>query len=158
MSNKTIYSFSSNIVFILNNIFDFSTLPILTLWLEVTDIINFIKMNIKYHYNHKHQSLAMKVDNYMLLWLHHEYFISTIINKKLKQQYIEFFWIIDWIDWLVYKLDILSHWCIHLVFTVIQLKSCFLFLINLYNYFCSDKSSMMFVEDDMKKWKFFELE
>lgn len=93
--NKTVYDFSSNTVFILNTE---SILSILTAWIEVSDIIDFVKINIKYHYNWWHQSLAMRIDDYVLLQLHCKYFTLTITNKKLSQQYVKFFWIIDKID------------------------------------------------------------
>jgi len=99
----------------------------------------------------------MCVDDYALLRLHCEYFISAITNKKLKQQYVEFFQIINWIDWLVYKLDILSYWCVYSIFIITQLKSYSLSKNNSYNCSHSEESSTVFVEQDINKWKFFEL-
>jgi len=95
--NKTVYEFSLNVIFTLNIAAE-SILPLPASWIEVADVVDFAKMNIKYHYDWKHQPLVMWVGNYMLLWLHCEYFISAITNKKLEQQYVEFFWIINWID------------------------------------------------------------
>ncbi len=97
MSNKIVYKFSLNIIFILNIAAE-SILSLSAFWIEVVDVVDFVKMNVKYHYNWKHQPLVMQVSNYALLWLHHEYFISAITNKKLEQQYVEFFCIINWID------------------------------------------------------------
>ena len=94
MLNKIVYEFSSNIIFTLNIAAE-SVLSLLVFQIEVTDVVDFTKINIKYHYNQKHQSLVMQVSNYALLQLHHEYSILTITNKKLKQQYVEFFQIID---------------------------------------------------------------
>jgi len=47
--NEIIYRFSLNIVFILNSAE--SILSISVLHLEVINVINFIKINVKYHYN-----------------------------------------------------------------------------------------------------------
>ncbi len=90
MPNKMIYEFSLNVIFTFNIAAE-SILPLLASWIEVTDVIDFAKMNIKYHYNWKHQPLVMWVGNYALLQLHCEYSISAITNKKLKQQYVELF-------------------------------------------------------------------
>jgi len=156
MPNKIIYKFSLNVIFTLNIAAE-SILPLSASWIEVTDVIDFAKINIKYHYNWKHQPLVIWVGNYALLQLHCEYFISAITNKKLKQQYVELFQIIDWIDQLVYKLDISSHWCVHSVFTVTQLKLCSSLKNDFFNYSHSEESSTVFVKENTESWKFFKL-
>ena len=65
MSNKTIYRFSSNIVFTLN--ITEHILLILSAQIEVADTIDFVKMNVKYYYDRKHQSLTMQIEDYTLL-------------------------------------------------------------------------------------------
>ncbi len=40
----------------------------------------------------------MQIEEYILLRLHHKYFILVIINKKLNQQYVRLFQIIKKID------------------------------------------------------------
>lgn len=89
MLNEMIYKFSLNIISIfINDVFTFYTnmkciLPLSALQVKVINTINFIKINIKYHYNQKYQSLIMCVSEYVLLQLHYSYFISVITNRKL---------------------------------------------------------------------------
>ena len=131
MPNKIVYEFSLNVIFILN-IAAKSILPLSVFQIEVADAVDFIKMNIKYHYNQKHQLITMKIENYTLLKLLKDYFISVITNKKLDQQYVKLFQIIEKIEWLVYRLNILFYWYIHLIFTIVQLKFCSLFYSDSY--------------------------
>ena len=46
-----------------------------------------------------------------------------IANAKFGQQYIELFKILDRVNKQAYRLDILSHWRIHSIFSLTQLKS-----------------------------------
>jgi len=151
ISNETIYEFSSNVVFLLNIDDHNHILSLSVLWIEVTDTINFVKINVKYHYDWKHQSITMMIDNYMLLQLHHDYSILIIINKKLEQQYVRSFQIIKKIKWLVYKLNISSHWCVHSVFTVTQLKSCSSLNINSYQHSQLKESFTVFVKENINE-------
>ena len=66
-------------------------------------------MKIKYYYDRKHQSMYLKIDDYVCICLHHEYDNSTIaiLDKKLSQQYVKSFKIIEKIERLIYKLDLL---------------------------------------------------
>ncbi len=50
MPNKTVYEFSLNVIFILN-IAAKSILSLSVFQIEVADAVDFIKMNIKYHYD-----------------------------------------------------------------------------------------------------------
>ena len=64
------YEFSLNIIFILILILNINTeyiLLIISAQIEIVNIINFIKINIKYHYNQKHQSLVIYINKYILL-------------------------------------------------------------------------------------------
>ena len=71
---------------------------------KIIDVIAFVQMINKYYYDRKHQFLFMKIDDYALIKLHHDYNISTIeiFDKKLNQQYIDFFKIFEKIDNLTY--------------------------------------------------------
>jgi len=100
MSNKTIYEFSLNIIviFILSTVFTSNSkyvLLILSAQIKIINAIDFTNLNIKYYYDWKHQSMTVRIKNYTLLQLHCEYFILTIVNKKLRQQYVRLFWVID---------------------------------------------------------------
>ena len=78
---------------------------------EMTDVIAFVQMISKYYYDRKHQFLFMKTDDYALIRLHHDYNISTIeiLDKKLSQQYVDSFKIIEKIDNLAYRLKLSNH-------------------------------------------------
>ena len=68
-------------------------------------------MQIKHHYDRKHQTLYMKFENYVYIRLHHEYDISAIamLESKLSQQYAESFKILKKVDQLSYRLDLSTH-------------------------------------------------
>ena len=57
---------------------------------------------------------------------HHDYIISKIINKKLSQQRVEFFTILDKINNFVYQLKFSSIIFIYFVIFIVQLE--FLFI------------------------------
>ena len=78
---------------------------------EIVDVIVFVQMINKYYYDRKHQFLFMKIDDYALIRLHHEYNILTIdvLNKKLNQQYVDSFKIFEKIDNFAYRLKFLNY-------------------------------------------------
>ena len=107
---------------------------------EMIDVIAFAQMINKYYYDRKHQFLFMKIDDYALIKLHHDYNISTteVLDKKLSQQYIDFFKILEKIDNLTYRLKLPNHWRIHLVLFIVQLKSVFSSMNDFFNRSRSD--------------------
>ena len=127
--------------------------------IEMTNVIIFAQMNVKHHYDRKHQSLFMKKNEYALIRLHHEYQISIndILNKKYDQQYVDFFKILKKIDRLTYRLDLSAHWRINLVFFVTQLKIASIES-NLYQRSRFIHFDSMFVENDTKRVKFYEID
>ena len=125
---------------------------------EVIDVIAFAQMINKYYYDRKHQFLFMKIDDYALIKLHHDYNISTIeiLDKKLSQQYIDSFKIFEKIDNLTYRLKFSNHWRIHFVLFIIQLKFVFSSMNDFFNRSRSNQSNSVFVEKDtnrIKSWK-----
>ena len=68
-------------------------------------------MNVKHHYDRKHQSLFMKIDDYVLLRLYRDYEIFFIVkyDSKFSQQYVDLFKILKKIDRLTYRLKIFNH-------------------------------------------------
>lgn len=66
----------------------------------------------------------MKLGEWAMLRLHKSYSIpSTLgVTKKLTQQYVGLFQIIEHVDRLAYKLEIPTDWKIHLVFLIAQLE------------------------------------
>ena len=73
---------------------------------KVSDAIAFDQMNVKFHYDRKHESLFMKIDEQALIRLHKSYNISFFINRKYDQQYVRFFIITKKIERLIYRFDI----------------------------------------------------
>jgi hypothetical protein len=121
-SNELLYEITSNLS--LNISFTNKVLNQNHLRKEAEDAIDWAQMQNKAHYDRRHTSLFLKIDEWVLLRLHHEYFISRSKNmtKKIFTQYIESFKIIQRIKRLIYRLDISSDWKIHSVFFVTQLK------------------------------------
>ena len=125
---------------------------------KVFDAIAFDQINVKFHYNRKHASLHLRKGNYTLLRLHKEYNISSIASKKINQQYVGPFLVIERIENLTYRLDILDHWRIHLVFSIAQLKSCLSSFVDSFQRPRLDHSNFVFVKRDTNKVKSFVLD
>jgi hypothetical protein len=91
---------------------------------EAQNVIDWTQMINKTHYDRRHSSLFLKMSEWVLLRLHHEYFVSESKDmiKKIFAQYVEFFKIIQRIERLVYRLNVSFDWKIHSVFFVAQLK------------------------------------
>ena len=77
--------------------------------LKTFDVIVFDQINVKFHYDRKYQSLFIKSKDYVLIRLHKNYNILFVINKKIDQQYVEFFFVIEKIERLFYRLIISNH-------------------------------------------------
>ena len=73
---------------------------------NASDVIAFDQMNVKFHYDRKHQSMFMKQKDVALIKLHKSYNIFSTISKKYDQQFVESFIIIEKIDRLIYRLNI----------------------------------------------------
>ena len=93
---------------------------------SIQDIITHAQLLFKHIYDQKHQSLQLQVDEWILIRLHKNYNVSStfILDKKLFQQYAEFFQITERIRNLAYRLAISSNWRIWSVISIAQLKSC----------------------------------
>lgn len=91
---------------------------------NMANAISFAFVNQKVHYNLKHQFFFMKVGNWAMLKLHKSYSISSSfgVTKKLTQQYVGLFSVVEKVGCLAHKLDILGDWKIYPVFFVAQLE------------------------------------
>ena len=91
---------------------------------EAADAIFFALANHKEHYDRSHQPLFMKVGDWAMLKLHKGYSISSSVGvtKKLTQQYVGPFQIVERIGRLAYRLEIPNDWRIYPVFSVAQLE------------------------------------
>ena len=104
-----------------------ATLPIpdaLAAHTDAAETMSFALLNQKVIYDRKHQPLFMKVGKWAMLRLHKGYSIPVTagVTKKLTQQYVSLFRIIEKVGRLAYKLDVSPDWQIHLVFSVAHLE------------------------------------
>lgn len=118
--------------------------------LETSNAIVFSQMNAKSIYDEKHLALFMKSNDYVMIRLHYDYDISSIIilRKKLNQQYVESFKILERVDRLTYRLELSQYWRIHLVLLVAQLKFTF-FKNDSFHRSRFDYSKSIYVKDDI---------
>ena len=102
---------------------------IFTSWIrqKISDAIAFSQLIFKHYYDQKHKFVHFSKKNWTLLRLHQNYSIpfTKKLEKKLFQQFVESFKIFQRVENLVYKLEIPTHWRIHSVFIIAQLKLVF---------------------------------
>jgi hypothetical protein len=126
---------------------------------KIADSLTWTQVRMKSHYDRKHQSLNMKIEDFALLRLHKEYniSISKILERKLSQQYAKSFRILEKIESLVYRLNISQHWRIHSVISITQLESALNSIMNLYNKSRSNKSKSVYMKENTENVKSFEM-
>ena len=109
-------------------------------------------MYFKLKYDRKHQSLYMRIDDWIFFRIHKKYKISTTtrLKKKLSQQYVDSFQITKKIDRLIYRFVISKFWRVHFVFIIIQLKLISSSSTNFFRRSRFTKSNFVFVEK--KHW------
>jgi hypothetical protein len=160
--NEMMYDFISiqSEDMIRKNSTNISQLNSTTLRKQVIDAIAWTQMIMKINYDHKHTSLNMNVEDFALLRLHKDYNISTtkILKKKLSQQYVDSFKVLEKIENLVYRLNFFQNWRIHSVISIAQLKSISDSIIDSFNRSDSIESESVEMKEDTKKVKFFEIE
>ena len=88
------------------------------------DAISFAQMNNKRHYDRRHQPMFLKTGEWALVRLYRGYEIpSTLgVTKKLADQYVGPFKVLEKVGKLAYHLDVPNHWKVHPVFTIAQLE------------------------------------
>ena len=110
-SNEICYEFTS--LRSTNLILQFdSRIKTLSIKHIVENNITHSQMLVKQIYDDKHKFIEFHVNEWTLLRLHKDYNISftTILRKKLFQQYANSFKILKRVKNLTYKIDISSHW------------------------------------------------
>ncbi len=124
------------------------------------DAISFALANHKEHYDRSHQPLFMKIGDWAMLKLHKGYSIpsSVGITKKLTQQYVGPFRILEKIGRLTYKLDVPNDWRIHPVFSVAQFEPAPAPSEDPFHRPCPQQPSSVFVEGDTDHQKSFEVD
>ena len=92
--------------------------------MSAANVIAMTQMYAKNIYDKNHHSFQLKVENWILLRLHKRYEISFIIvlSRKLFQQYVKLFQIVEKIDTLTYKMNFSRKWKIWFVVFIAQLE------------------------------------
>jgi hypothetical protein len=159
ISNEIVYEFISIQSADLSASKSLSTFDSAHVRKEIADALAWTQLQMKNHYDRKHQSLNLKIEDFVLLRLHKGYNISItkVLSRKLFDQYIEFFRILKKIDNLAYRLDLSHHWKIHSVISVAQLKSISDSVIDSFKRSRSDESELVHMKEDIDNVKSFEL-
>ena len=92
--------------------------------MSAANAIAMTQMYAKNIYDENHHSLQLKIESWALLRLHKKYEISFIIvlNRKLFQQYVKLFQIVEKINTLTYKLNFSREWKIWFVVFIAQFE------------------------------------
>ena len=85
--------------------------------------ITFVNVLNKTRYDAMHKTLKFKIDDKMYLRLHHNYIIFDLFNHKLSKQRVKSFSIIEKIDNLTFRLQLLFVMKTHFVVLIAQLES-----------------------------------
>jgi hypothetical protein len=125
--------------------------------IEVSDALAMAAVNAKQYYDGKHVPMFMNVGDVAYIRLHKGHSIP-LASKKLGQQRIGPFCILERIGRLAYKLDIPQHWRIHPVFTIAQLEPGHEGTADPYARPRPDEPGTVFVEGDDEFNKSYELE
>ena len=101
----------------------------------------------------------MRESDYAFIKLHHDYDISFIVVLRFKynQQYVKSFKMLKRVNRLVYKLKLSTHWRIHSILFITQLKSISSFNVDSFQRSKSNQSNSIFVENDIEQIKFYEI-
>lgn len=91
--------------------------------IDVADAISFAQMHQKFHYDRRYQPMYMKTGEEAYLRLYHGYSIPLATSKKLDQQYVGSFKILERVGKQAYRLGIPPHWRVYPVFSLAQLES-----------------------------------
>ena len=126
---------------------------------DVEKIIVWANMIIKFNYDRRHTSLNLKKSFFVYLRLHHEYIIFDIKSKKLSQQRIDFFKILQKISTFAYRFELSSIMIIHFVVSIAMLESIFIDE-NSYHRFRSNQkhSSSITMKHDDDSTFYYEIE
>ena len=115
------------------------------------NVIAFTVIQMKKYYDNRHKPKFFKVSDMVNLQLHWGYTISGIQNKKIEQQFVSSFKVIERIEWLVYRLELPPHWWIHNVISIAHLEEAI--TADSYNQLKSDHSSAVTVNSDLDHYK-----
>ncbi len=157
-SNEIVYDFrTTDISSLINSedCFNYAAKQSINVF-EAADVITFAKIKTKAWYDHNHKSIILWVKDYAFLQLHRDYHLSDHSSKKLSQQYCDSFLIIKRVEKLAYKLKLSSHWRIHSIIFIVQLKSA-LKSADSFKHSRSDNSFFIEVEENIDEWVSYEI-
>ena len=119
--------------------------------INTKNIIAFTAIQMKKYYDNRHKSKFFKVSDMINLQLYWGYTISDIQNKKIEQQFVSLFKIIERIEQLVYRLELLPHWQIYNIISIAHLEEAI--TANLYNQLKLNHSSAVAVNSNLNHYK-----
>ena len=136
------------------------TPDILAARVDAVEALSFALLNHKVTFNRQHQHLFMKIEEWAMLRLHKGYSIPTaaVVTKKLTQQYVRPFRIVEKVGRLAYRLNIPPNWRIHLVFSMAQLELAPPPAEHPFTRPFPSNPSLVFVKGDTDKLKSFKIE
>ena len=91
---------------------------------EAADATAFAQVKAKIYYDVRHQLILFHPEDKVYFRLHHEYQLPDRSNRKMFNQRCESFTVKRRAGRLTYELKLSTHWRIHPVISVAQLKSC----------------------------------
>ena len=124
---------------------------------ETTDVIVFVNVKIKIYYDFRHQIIFFRFDERVYLRLNHDYKLLDWFNRKMFNQKCDFFTIKRRVKRLTYELNLSTHWRVHSMISMTQLKSSFNEK-NFYNRSRFNYFETMKIKNDTKNWKFYIVE
>lgn len=126
--------------------------------IEAADAIIFAQTNQKHHYDRKHQPMYLAEGDWAYLRLHKGYSIPSTeaLGKKLSQQYVGPFEVLEKVGKLAYRLGIPDEWKIHPVFSIAQLEPAP--GPDPHRRPRPTHPGSIFVEGDTKQWKSYEVQ
>ena len=127
---------------------------------DAEHIIIFANVMSKHYYDAKHTFLA--INEMIYLQLFHRYIISDLANQKLSNQHIRLFQVIEWIENLVYHLNLSFTMQIHSVISIAQLK----FTLHEFDFYnhqlkmnsLSVENNIIFKNNNIKSAPFYKIE
>jgi hypothetical protein len=131
-----------------------------TLRKQIIDAIAWTQMMMKMNYDRKHISMNIKIEDFALLRFHKDYniFVTKILERKLSQQYVDSFKMLEKIENLVYRMNVSQDWRIHSVVSIAQLESMPNSITDSFSRSRSIESKSIEMKSDTNRVKFFEIE
>ena len=120
---------------------------------QVEEAIAWANIVVKSNYDRKHTAVDLQKDFMIYLRFHKGYTISELKNRKLINQRVRLFKILQKIESFIYRLNLLFTMRIHSVVFIAQLKS-ILFNEDLYRRSRQNESSSVEAEDDESESKY----